>query len=318
MYNYSKKDLDAIAAETGFIRDNLEKTFRLADILEYLNHNGLMAEHLALKGGTAINMTVFNLPRLSVDIDLDFAKECNRDEMSGIREKINRELLNYMFARAYALSPNTKNPHSLDSWVFYFQNAAGNRDNIKVEINYSMRNHIFPPVKKPLNVNFLQKNFEIKTLATIELIGGKIKALIERCAPRDLFDVNNMLNMGIIATDEQNLLRKTVLFYLVVGGSDKFFADFDFEKITSMNFSQIRRSLIPVLKKNEPFDFEMAKTAVKQYLSGLMILTEDELQFIEQFNQGIYHPRLLFENDTIVERINKHPMAIWKISKQKK
>jgi hypothetical protein len=27
LYNYSKKDLDKAATETGFIRDNLEKTF---------------------------------------------------------------------------------------------------------------------------------------------------------------------------------------------------------------------------------------------------------------------------------------------------
>jgi predicted nucleotidyltransferase component of viral defense system len=314
MYNYSKKDLDVIASKTGFIRDNLEKTFRLADILEYLNHNGLMSEHLTLKGGTAINMTVFDLPRLSVDIDLDFDKLCHREEMLSIRKKINHELLNYMFSQAYALSPNTKNPHSLDSWVFYFQNAAGNRDNIKVEINYSMRNHIFPSVKKPINVYFLQKNFEIKTLSTIELFGSKIKALIERSAPRDLYDVNNMLKMNIISKDEQNLVRKTALFYLIVGGNEKISQKFDFEKITSLNFAQIRRSLIPVLKKNEPFDFETAKINVTQYLSGLMIFTEDEQQFIENFHQGIYQPDLLFEDQAIIERIKEHPMAIWRIN----
>jgi predicted nucleotidyltransferase component of viral defense system len=81
MYNYTKKDLDKIAAETGFIRDNLEKAFRLCEILQYLNENQLLIDHLAMKGGTAINLTVFDLPRLSVDIDLDFTKECNREEM---------------------------------------------------------------------------------------------------------------------------------------------------------------------------------------------------------------------------------------------
>lgn len=58
------------AEELGFIRDTLEKVYRLADILEYLNTNPLLRESLGLKGGTAINLTIFNLPRLSVDIDL--------------------------------------------------------------------------------------------------------------------------------------------------------------------------------------------------------------------------------------------------------
>ena len=62
---YSKTDLDKIAKESGFIRDNLEKILRLVDILNYFNSNPLLSGKLALKGGTAINLTVFNLPRLS-------------------------------------------------------------------------------------------------------------------------------------------------------------------------------------------------------------------------------------------------------------
>jgi len=70
MYNYTKKDLDKFAADTGFIRDNLEKVFRLFEVLQYINENKLLDDHLALKGGTAINLTFFNMQRLSVDIDL--------------------------------------------------------------------------------------------------------------------------------------------------------------------------------------------------------------------------------------------------------
>jgi len=74
MSSYNKADLARIAKESGFIRDNLEKVIRLTDILKYFNTNLLLAESLALKGGTAINLTVFDLPRLSVDIDLDFVQ----------------------------------------------------------------------------------------------------------------------------------------------------------------------------------------------------------------------------------------------------
>ncbi len=47
-------------------------------ILEFLNTHEYMCEHLLLKGGTAINLTIFNLPRLSVDIDLDFYPESDK------------------------------------------------------------------------------------------------------------------------------------------------------------------------------------------------------------------------------------------------
>ena len=221
MYNYSKSFLDKVATETGFIRDNLEKVLRLCEILQYLNENQLFANQLTLKGGTAINLTVFNMPRLSVDIDLDFSKECNREEMLELRTNINDNLLNFMFAQAYALSPNTKNPHSLDSWVFYFQNSVGNRDSIGIEINYSMRNHIFPAEKKKINVEFLNVEPEVNTLATLELFGSKIKALIERTAARDLYDIQNMLKYNVIQSGKQDLLRKIVVFYLVIGAKKK-------------------------------------------------------------------------------------------------
>ena len=45
-----------------------------------------------------------------------------------------------------------------------------------------------------------------------------------------------------------------------------------------------------------------------------MMLTDNEKQFVEKFNQKLYHPELLFDEHEIVERIKNHPMAIWKCS----
>lgn len=75
MNSYNKQSLDAIAKEQGFIRDNLEKVIRLVAILNYFHKSKLLSQTLVLKGGTAINLTVFELPRLSVDIDLDFLRK---------------------------------------------------------------------------------------------------------------------------------------------------------------------------------------------------------------------------------------------------
>ena len=217
---YSKQDLDRLASETNFIRDNLEKAFRLCNILEYFGEHPLLSESLVLKGGTAINLMVFDLPRLSVDIDLDFAIPCNRERMLAMRGEINREIITYMSTQGYGLSPGTKNPHSLDSWVFYYRNVVNNKDNIKIEVNYSLRNHIFPLVMRNTSVNFLPE-VKIQVLSPVELFGSKIKALIERSATRDLYDVHEMLTMKIFDEQDFEMLRKTVLFYLAVGGSKK-------------------------------------------------------------------------------------------------
>lgn len=78
---YNKTYLEQIAKEKGFVRDNLEKVIRLSEILRYLNQSELLRRSLVLKGGTAINLTVFQMPRLSVDIDLDFSQNCSREDM---------------------------------------------------------------------------------------------------------------------------------------------------------------------------------------------------------------------------------------------
>lgn len=148
MSNYDIIYLGKKAEELGFVRDTLEKVTRLADVLEYLNTNPVLIDSLALKGGTAINLTIFNLPRLSVDIDMDYLITNSREEMLERREIINSTIDRYMLFQGYAMNPKTKNPHSLDSWVYDYMGTSGNRDNIKIEINYSLRSHILEAEEK--------------------------------------------------------------------------------------------------------------------------------------------------------------------------
>ena len=143
MPQYNRRELDVKAHEYGFNRDTFEKVLRLRTILEFLNTHEYMYEHLMLKGGTAINLTVFNLPRLSVDIDLDFVPNLTREETIDERERLTEILKKYMSEQGYSLSEASRFSHSLDAFHYNYVNAAGNRDMIKIEINYSLRTHVF-------------------------------------------------------------------------------------------------------------------------------------------------------------------------------
>jgi len=85
---YDKAILTRQAQGLGFITTSFEKMTRLIEILHFLNDTDELRESLALKGGTAINLTVFNLPRLSVDIDLDFSENLTREETKAKRNRI--------------------------------------------------------------------------------------------------------------------------------------------------------------------------------------------------------------------------------------
>ena len=60
---YDKAELAASASKYGFHRDVFEKVLRLKNVLEFFQTEELLKEHFALKGGTAINLTIFPLPR---------------------------------------------------------------------------------------------------------------------------------------------------------------------------------------------------------------------------------------------------------------
>ena len=86
----------------------------------------------------------------------------------------------------------------------------------------------------------------------------------------------------------------------------------DFPQIDKIRFPQIRSQLLPVLRRSEHFDFEKAKTEVKDFLSKLLVLTESEKEYVREFNDKKYIPELLFEDKEMVNRIKFHPMALWK------
>lgn len=132
MPQFNRRELDKRAREYGFNGDTFEKVLRLRNILEYLCTDDYMREHLLLKGGTAINLTVFTLPRLSVDIDLDFIPNLTRDDTIRERECLTERLKGYMSEQGYSLSDASRFSHSLDAFHYNYVNAAGNKDMIRM------------------------------------------------------------------------------------------------------------------------------------------------------------------------------------------
>jgi predicted nucleotidyltransferase component of viral defense system len=77
---YDKATLTDRVRRLDFLTAPFEKMTRLTEILRFLNETDELRELLALKGGTAIKLTMFNRPRHSVDIDLDFAENLTKEE----------------------------------------------------------------------------------------------------------------------------------------------------------------------------------------------------------------------------------------------
>jgi predicted nucleotidyltransferase component of viral defense system len=151
----------------------------------------------AMKGGTAINLFVMDMPRLSVDIDVVYLPwQVPRD---NALKDINTELANIQ-NRISAIGLNTRliSATGLGDVKLI---VLGNNSQVKVEVNVVFRGTVLPAVNQPLNQvtqNTFATEFEVPILAVDELYGSKIVAALDRQHPRDLFDIWRMYEtMGL-------------------------------------------------------------------------------------------------------------------------
>lgn len=150
----------------------------------------------ALKGGTAINLFVRDMPRLSVDIDLAYLPDHGRADALGR----SREALTRIQGRIKAQLPG----------VNCLQHNRGDDDlklvvrqgrvQVKVEVNPVVRGSLHTPEERDVS-EAVEDEFgfaSASVLALPDLYGGKLCAALDRQHPRDLFDVHLLLeNEGI-------------------------------------------------------------------------------------------------------------------------
>lgn len=312
-FEYDKKQIQQIAAEHSYTATNVEKVIRLCLILDDLNNLDEFAGKLLLKGGTAINLVAFDeLPRLSVDLDLDFAVNLSKDDMMVERYKINNYISSYAENAYYTLS--NRSSYILDSKSLLYTTTTGSLDKIKLDINYHSRCHVYPYVISEIEAPFklLERHIKVAHLNIIELFAGKIKALYERCKPRDIFDIYTLAQSGLLTTDdERNALRRCTVLYSVLGNADKpNLLKQDLNEIRKIPFQALKTQLLPMLHTQlGRFDKDQLLDTAVEYLKNLMILEDAETEFIERFFNGDFRPELLFDKPTS-DNLRQHPVIL--------
>jgi predicted nucleotidyltransferase component of viral defense system len=142
----------------------------------------------ALKGGTAINLFVRDMPRLSVDLDLVYTDhQAGRDDamrMISSHLELIRADLNELGMTCHAAT--TQLGEELKLFI------ERNRTRVKVEVNHVFRGTILPVEPRPLTLEAQDTFFtdiEIPLLHPDELYGSKLVAAMDRQHPRDIFDI---------------------------------------------------------------------------------------------------------------------------------
>lgn len=166
----------------------------------------VMAEPVfAPKGGTAINLFEWDMPRLSVDIDLTYLPNHDRKEsLAAIGEALAR--IGAAIERRLPPCRVTQARQGGEGMEVKL-NCQRFRAQVKIEVNPSLRRHLFP-VRDLACSDRVQEQFdgfvEARCVSHGELFGGKICAALDRQHPRDLFDVRRLLDQESL-TDEVRL-----------------------------------------------------------------------------------------------------------------
>jgi predicted nucleotidyltransferase component of viral defense system len=165
----------------------------------------------ALKGGSALNLFIRDLPRLSVDIDLTYLPIEDRDStlanISDILTTISQDLSRAM--PQVTIQPLKATDGRLRKLV-----VRSGLVTVKVEPNETIRGSVFSCELRDLAPQ-VEEEFglfmSVQTLSLADLYGGKICAALDRQHPRDLFDVQMLLaNEGLTPA-----IRKAFLVYLI-------------------------------------------------------------------------------------------------------
>ncbi|HCT3651767.1 TPA: nucleotidyl transferase AbiEii/AbiGii toxin family protein [Pseudomonas aeruginosa] len=149
----------------------------------------------AMKGGTAINLFVRDMPRLSVDIDVVYLPwQTPRDEAL---QAINQELA-AIATRLAPLGVQTRRVRAEDlgDTKLIVENESSQ---VKIEVNVVFRGSVLPVERRPLSAktsDLFGVEFELPVLAPDELYASKLVAALDRQHPRDLFDVWQLFESG--------------------------------------------------------------------------------------------------------------------------
>ena len=183
----SPERLTAEAEATGFQSELLEKTFHLLGLLDDINSHPFLRGKLALKGGTALNLFVFDVPRLSVDIDLNYVGAVGTEDVREERPLI-EEACQAVFSREDYTVRQMPEEHAGGKLLLRYTAGSGGNAGIEVDVNYMYRLPLWPLVRAYSWPSGSWKPLEFPLVDVHELAAGKLAALFARQRARDLFD----------------------------------------------------------------------------------------------------------------------------------
>ena len=187
----SAEQIAAQAAGLDFELHAMEKVARLLELLDTFATSPLLRQHLVLKGGTALNLFLLDVPRLSVDVDLNLIGAPTREELDELRPRIEAGL-EAAFASQELDVRRRPAAHAGGKWSLRYRSVFGQGGKLEVDLNTLQRVPLWEPVITPARLPVFSRR-PTALQEPHEIVAGKLAALVDRAAGRDLFDAHQLL-----------------------------------------------------------------------------------------------------------------------------
>lgn len=308
----SPEKLAAEAEATGFRPDVLEKVAHLLGLLNALRSHPFLKDKLVLKGGTALNLFVFDVPRLSVDIDLNYVGAEDRDGMLAERPKV-EQAVQALFAREGFTVRRMPEEHAGGKWSLRYEYAPGRSGNLEVDISFMFRVPLWPATTRDSHPIGAWRATGISVLDHHELAAGKLAALLARGQARDLFDSYQIFRMDDLDP------RRLRIGFVVYGAMNR--KDWRTVSSDDVDFDalELARQLIPTLRVSAEVHMEATEYAARlvrecrEGLSAVLPFTDSERAFLDLLlDRGVIDPTLLTTDTSLQQRIRSQPLLEWK------
>ncbi len=310
----TRRRVEEVAAKTGFRSDSVEKVVRLCGILRRLDRHPSTLGQWLLKGGTAINLLHLDVPRLSVDIDLNYIGAADREGMLAARPGFEAALA-AVCEREGCTVKRAPDDHAGGKFRLRFVSVLGGSQNLEVDVSYVARVPL-------LGTERLRTRFPpdepaaVPTLSLPELAAGKFTALLQRTVARDAFDAANLLELDPELLDRPGF--RLAFVCSMAGGRH------DPRDLTPgdpvPDAQAVEQQLLPMLQQRgdglvrEPQEL---RNRLSQVLSGtarqLLAWRPGELRFLDVLHdEGRVEAQTLHPDPAVQGRIMLQPMLLWK------
>ena len=297
---------------TGFDPVISGKVMRLLLVLDRINAHPFLQPRLCLHGGTALNLFTLDMPRLSVDIDLNYIGSVERTVMLDERPEVERAIVGVGNELGFHVIPGLAE-HSGRSFRLQYQSDRG-ADQVKIDVDYLNRSPLLPPQTKTLKLpTGAVVSFSVNR--NIELFAGKTKALLERVAVRDLYDISkiNAIYSKAASQNDEQLWHRIMLYYLSV--SDPFPRTFEVANRFAGRDREVADALYPMLLAGDRPTLAAMIADAETFIKTVSQPTDEaEAEYWARAARADFAPELLFGSypDTLAAA-RADPVAAWKM-----